>query len=45
MSLYLVGDERAAKANDWWAICRTRDEAERVKALLDGATIIKEVKV
>lgn len=42
--LYLVGDAESQSNNDWLAVCKTREEAERLLALLaNSECYIKEV--
>lgn len=41
--LYLVGDAESQSTNDWLAVCKTREEAERLLAMLVNAEYIKEV--
>jgi len=42
-TVYLVGHTESEKTNDWLAVCQTKEEAERLLALIEEAIVIKEV--
>lgn len=43
--LYLVGHRGSEKSNDYLAMCKTIDEAQRLLQEMKEATHIKEVRV
>lgn len=42
MKMYLVGDKNSEKSNEYLAVCKTYEEAERLLREIKAATLIKE---